>query len=261
MMSGKYKKEIDFIEAALRAAQKALESMNNQNVYDKTMRDLVTSSDYAVESSILAQIKINFEKDRILSEETNPNTIIKERTWVLDPIDGTCNYANHIPMYGVQLALVENSEIVAAGIALPCLDEIYLAVINEGCTLNGNPLKVREDSIHHSIVSFGDYNEAKPFESDLQSQTMFRLRHKIMKEKMFGAASVDFAYLASSRISGTYLIASHLWDILPGILICQEANVKICDETGNPYHLGSKIVIAANNQALLDLMCREEDIC
>lgn len=261
MTSGNYKKEINFIEDLLKEAIKTLVSMNIQDVHDKSKRDLVTNCDYAMEHKMLSCIRTTFKHDRILSEELNPDTLIQGRTWVLDPIDGTCNYANRIPMYGIQLALVENMETVAAGIALPCLNEIYLAVINEGCMLNGVPLIVREDSIHHSIVSFGDYNEAKPFESDLQSQTMICLRHKVMKEKMFGAASVDFAFLASGRISGTYLIASHLWDILPGILICHEAGVRISDEMGQPYHLNSKIVLGANSQELLDLLSRKEHLC
>lgn len=261
MISGKYKKEIKFIEDTLKEAVKVLEGMNILDVHDKSKRDLVTNSDYTVEHKILTSIQTTFKKDQILSEETAPNTKIEGRTWVLDPIDGTCNYANHIPIYGIQLALIDHKEIAAAGIALPCLNEIYLAVINEGCTLNGHSLKVSRDTINHSIVSFGDFNEFKVYESDLQSQTMYRLRHQIMKEKMFGAASVDFAFLASGRISGTYLIASHLWEILPGILICQEAGVKISDEKGEAYQLDSKIVMGANSQELLDLMCWKEDLC
>lgn len=261
MMSGKYKKEINFIEDTLKEAIKVLESMKIKDVRDKSKRDLVTNSDYAVENKILTCIRTKFKYDQILSEETNPDTTIMGRTWVLDPIDGTCNYANRIPMYGIQLALLDNEEAVVAGIALPCLNEIYLAQINEGCTLNGNLIKVHEDTLNHSIVSFGDFNELKPIESDLQSQTMLRLRHRIMKEKMYGAASIDFAFIASGRISGTYLIASHLWDILPGVLICKEAGVKISDERGQPYQLNSNIVLAANNQELLDLMCWKECIC
>lgn len=261
MMSGNYKKEINFIEDILKEAVKELESMEIHDVHDKSKRDLVTKSDYVIEQRIITCIKTTFKQDQILSEEMNPNTIIKGRTWVLDPIDGTCNYTNRIPMYGIQLALVDNMKIVAAGIALPCFDEIYLAVIDEGCTLNGSLLKTNSDSINHSIVSFGDFNEFKPIESDLQSQTMLRLRHRIMKEKMYGAASVDFAFLASGRISGTYLIASHLWDILPGILICKEAGIRISDETGQPYQLNSKIVLGANSQELLDLMSWKGHLC
>lgn len=261
MVTDNYEKEISFIESVLKEAAQRLNHMKIQSIHDKTSRDLVTSSDYAIEQYIITMIQSQFPSDHILSEEMNQDTLLQERTWVLDPIDGTCNYANAIPMFGIQLALTVGSVIAAAGIMLPCLNELYLASQNGGCTLNGKKLTVKPDSINHSIVSFGDFNEERQAASNLQSQTMKRLRYQIMKEKMFGAASVDFAYLASGKTSGTFLIASHAWDILPGILIALEAGAVISDEKGKPFCFDSEIVLAANSQELIELMRQPELSC
>lgn len=261
MVINNYEKEIRFIQSVLLDANRRLKILKVKNIQDKTARDLVTDSDYAIEQYIITMIYTQFPSDAILSEETNKNTKLQGRTWVLDPIDGTCNYANHISLFGIQLALVDNGKIVAAGIMLPSHDELYLATVNQGCTLNGEKITVQPQSIAHSIVSFGDFNEEKKAASDLQSETMTRLRFQIMKEKMFGAASIDFTYVASNRISGTYLIASHAWDILAGILICQEAGAYVCNELGQPYQLDSKIVLVANSRELLELMRQPEALC
>ena len=182
-------------------------------------------------------------------------------------IDLTLTQGLYIFASGLPIGLVgiwsaiSQGKTAAAGIMLPCLNELYLASQNGGCTLNGKKLTVKPDSINHSIVSFGDFNEERQAASNLQSQTMKRLRYQIMKEKMFGAASVDFAYLASGKTSGTFLIASHAWDILPGILIALEAGAVISDEKGKPFCFDSEIVLAANSQELIELMRQPELSC
>ena len=113
MVTDNYEKEISFIESVLKEAAQRLNHMKIQSIHDKTSRDLVTSSDYAIEQYIITMIQSQFPSDHILSEEMNQDTLLQERTWVLDPIDGTCNYANAIPMFGIQLALTVGSVIAA----------------------------------------------------------------------------------------------------------------------------------------------------
>ncbi len=226
------------------------------NVVQKTQFDLVTDIDCGIEYELAQIIRQNFPQDKIHGEETSSDQIIEGRTWTIDPIDGTCNMASSIPLYGVQCALFENSEVVFSIIYLPHFDELFFAEQGAGCYLNGKRVFVKQnEDINNAIVSFGDYPHLKvPDISLRQHKAIGYLYPRIAKIRMFGAACIDFSSVACGRTDGTVVITKNLWDIAPGILMCKEAGALLTNLDGEPYHFGDSGVVATAYPILADLI-------
>lgn len=201
----------------------------NEGVYenfDKNTNDVVTACDLAVEEFIIKKLKEHFPEDAIISEEFNADKTLQQRTWIIDPIDGTVNFAKHIHLFGLQIALVQGGRPVFASIYLPYGDELYVAVEGQGATVNGQALKVSQvKSLRESLVTFGDFTtkEGRDETRAKQIGTMSNLFPYIRKVKMFGASSIDFVYLASGKTEAMIMFTRNLWDILPGYLIAKES--------------------------------------
>ena len=116
-----------FIIDTIKDAYVKYGKLDKNSLVDKAAYDLVTSTDFNIEKYIISQILKQYPNDKILSEETNSNTIVEQCTWTIDPIDGTYNMANGIKMYGIQCAMYEDGKLELAAIYLPHFDEFYYA--------------------------------------------------------------------------------------------------------------------------------------
>ncbi|MCL2384031.1 MAG: inositol monophosphatase [Oscillospiraceae bacterium] len=223
-----FSEEVQFIKETIAELELLFKENSNFEVSEKSERDLLTTMDLAVEEKIISGINSKFPNDIILSEETASDTRISDRCWVIDPIDGTCNYATGSPLYAVQIAFTNNKTAYVACIYFPELDECFFALKGEGAFLNGNRIKAREETdISKMIVSLGDYNTVDEENSKMQHDAMDDLRQSVMRIRMFGASCADFCYLAVGRTSAVVSYHFHAWDIVPGILIAEEAGA-IC---------------------------------
>lgn len=233
---------------------------------DKSSFDIVTTLDFNIEKFIIEKIHKTYPDDMILSEETMPDTTINNekseaksenlpsvRTWTIDPIDGTFNMAAGMPLYGVQCSMFENSETVIAAIYLPILNEIYTAAKDGGAYLNGNKIHTHFTSLDKSIVSFGDFPHSRPDDISDERIIMNELYNHIARVRMFGAASIDFAYLASGKTQGTVIFTRNKWDISPGILLCKEAGAIVVGDNGD-YTPESRYVIAVADKQLVTVL-------
>ena len=154
------------------------------NVVQKTQFDLVTDIDCGIEYELAQIIRQNFPQDKIHGEETSSDQIIEGRTWTIDPIDGTCNMASSIPLYGVQCALFENSEVVFSIIYLPHFDELFFAEQGAGCYLNGKRVFVKQnEDINNAIVSFGDYRIS--VSANCQNSYVWRRVHRLFFRRLW----------------------------------------------------------------------------
>lgn len=249
----KYISECEFIKKTMRDAyERFLDKKDFSRMYKKAF-DIVTTSDYDIEKYIIDRIKKEYAGDRILSEETNSGTAVEGRTWTVDPIDGTYNFANGIPLFGIQCALFDSGQPVTSAIYLPCKDEMYYAVIGGGAYLNDSKIMVRDTELDKCMVSFGDFPHFCPEDALLEKKIMCGISDKIARVRMFGAASVDFAFLASGKTNGIVIFTRNKWDIAPGILLCAEAGAVIAGEH-EKYSYDSKIVIAASQQNIVDMI-------
>lgn len=252
----RYEAEKNVLMKAIKQIYQKYSRIGISNVVQKTQFDLVTDIDCGIERELTEIIHNSFPQDKIHGEETSNDQIITERTWTIDPIDGTCNMASSIPLYGVQCALFENFEVVFSIIYLPHFCELLFAEQGEGCFLNGRRVFVKQNSdINNAIVSFGDYPHLKVPDTSLrQHKAIGFLYPRIAKIRMFGAACIDFSSVASGRTDGTVVITKNLWDIAPGILMCKEAGALLTNLDGKPYRFGDNGVVVASSPALSTLI-------
>ena len=252
----KFQKEYDIIVAEIKRIYAKYACHGIDNVSQKAQFDLVTNIDIGIEKELTESILKAFPNDKIHGEETSSTQDIVGRTWTIDPIDGTCNMSGQLPLYGVQCALLQDGEIVFAVIYLPHFNEIMVAEKDGGCFLNGKRVTVkRNGTLNNALVSFGDYpHYKKPDVALRQHRAIGQLMTQIAKIRMFGAACIDFAFVAAGRTDGTVVITRNLWDIAPGILTCKEAGAVITNLDGKPYSFGDNGVVASATEELSQLI-------
>ena len=223
-------------------------------ISQKSQFDLVTDIDLKIEKTLTDAIKNRYPDDLIVGEELSFDERITGRVWTIDPIDGTCNMARDIKLFGVQCSLIENGEIVLGVIYLPNYQEVIYAIKNQGCFLNERRVFVKEVELNNSIVSFGDYSHKYKELATLQHSSIQYLYPLISKIRMFGAACIDFSNVALGRTDGCVVLTDNLWDICPGIIICKEAKAIVTNLKGKEYRIGDCGVIVATSNQLSNLL-------
>jgi myo-inositol-1(or 4)-monophosphatase len=218
-----------------------------------TPTDLVTQADQESEQAIRDFIAKLYPDHAFLGEEYGASGQSEFR-WIIDPLDGTVNYAHGFPFYGVSIAL-EVAGQVSLGVVLDTArDELFTATKGGGACLNGRPLKVSTQSaLVGSLLATGfPYNVSE----DTENLTYFqRVLSKGLTVRRPGAAALDLAYVASGRLEGFWEVKLKPWDVAAGWLLVQEAGGTVTGLGGEPYVLENKYLVASNglmHQALLD---------
>lgn len=199
--------------------------------------DLVTTFDFAVEKYLIEQINKHYPTFTIVSEEYNNENQESENCFIIDPIDGTINFANKIPFWGIQVACKVNGEICAAVIYLPRINELFWAD-KTGAYLNDKKISVSKYSnLKNAVYSLNGKN------SNLVEE---KIKNKLYSKRLFGACCISFAYVACGRIHAEYFGNNTPWDYEPGIYIAKQAGAFIINK--NNVH------VACSTEELADLM-------
>ena len=198
--------------------------------------DLVTNLDLEIERFLIDEIKKQYPNFDIVSEEFNTNNKITENCFVIDPIDGTINFANNLPLWGIQVACIKNGKTIASVISLPRINEFYYAD-ETGAYLNDNKISVNEVPIKKALYSI-DGNNNLP--------SMQRMRKYSSNRRNFGGVCVSMSFVASGRIHGAVFRSNKPWDYEPGLFICKMAGASVKSIDG--FHA------AAMNQEFLDIL-------
>lgn len=250
-----YTNELNFITGKIKEAYSRFAVSGPKDIRSKAAFDLVTEVDVNIERFLTDAILDAFPGDRIHAEELSSSQAILGRTWVIDPIDGTCNFAHNIPTYGIQCCLFDDGEPKMAVIYLPCQKELYTAMEGEGCFLNGEKATVDQSvAADTAVISVGDFTHKSDRLAALQYKAVGYLYPRVAKLRMYGAASVDFAFFVSGRLSATVFTTRNLWDIAPGILMSREAGAIVMGLDGKPYDFSKEGVMLAANQEIAALM-------
>ena len=153
-----YTNELNFITGKIKEAYSRFAASGPKDIRSKSAFDLVTEVDVNIERFLTERILSAFPGDKIHAEELSSSQEITGRTWVIDPIDGTCNFAHGIPTYGIQCCLFDEGEPKMAVIYLPCQEELYTAMEGEGCFLNGEKVTVDKTvTADTAVISVGDF--------------------------------------------------------------------------------------------------------
>lgn len=246
-----YHEEVTFIKNAVVESYNKHKNRLNYQCREKMPFDVVTSVDYKVEEDIITRINSKYPDDRILSEETKNDTIVSGRTWTIDPIDGTYNFSNNLPLFGVQASLFEDGQPVVCAIYIPITGAMYYAAAGGGAFLNEKKITVNKVPLNKTVLSMGDFPHSRPDDIIDEQNLLVKIYPKIARIRMFGAASLDFACVASGKTNGTILYTKNKWDIAPGILLCREAGALVYGDKGE-YSFDSRFVIAVSSEELLD---------
>lgn len=207
----------------LKAAYKKC-SKQKVDVKDKGLSDLVTSLDLSLEKFITTALKKDFPETKIVSEEFNSKIEAKGTYFVLDPLDGTINFANGLnSLYGLQIAYIKNDVTVASAIYFPSSDSSYTAAKNFGAFENGKKYVVTQKPVSHSLLNIN----TKRADFDTMYKLLEELKYKFLRFRIIGADCYDFVVSSLGNFGGLVMRNGNSWDILPGLFLAEQAECKI----------------------------------
>lgn len=225
-------KELDVLTSALRDASTFVTDPKDIHSKDTAIGtyDIVTDVDSAVESFVIGRIRSEFPKDSIIAEESSPDAESRSRTWILDPIDGTVNMSRGIPLFGMQGAFQIHDKPIASAIYLPIHGEMFTAT-EEGAYMNSTKIETSEPRpLKNCILTTGDFSRRSEDYRRMQALLLFDCRDCVARFKMFGAACIDFAYLACGRSDIHLRFVNKVWDFFPGMYLAEKAGAVYDEE-------------------------------
>lgn len=243
----------DMLETALAATQLGadiLAAARPASVDHKGDRDLVTDVDLRIQRDITAYLAAETPQVGLLAEE-NAHAVdlaAADYLWVLDPIDGTTNFVHGLPLCAVSLALLHHGEPVVAVTRAPFLHRTYHATKGHGAHLNGKPITVSTAAdLTDAVVSLGDYavGPQAAQRNEHRIALTSQLIPRVERIRMFGAATLDLAFVAEGATDACIIMSNKPWDTAAGTLIAREAGAHITDTHGHPHTHQSASTIAS----------------
>lgn len=240
------------IKAAHQAGDLALRQFRQpQEVRRKGPADPVTAADVQAEEIIVNTIQQAFPDHEFLGEEGHRAPADAEQLWVIDPIDGTRNYAHGIPFFCTSIALARHGQPVLAVIYDPMRKETFHAELGKGAYLNGHPIHVsRQADLADAILSLSLVPARQVGNARVALPMLLRLQPLVESVRTMGSAALHVAYVACGRFDVGFQDSVHAWDVLAGALLVQEAGGVVTDLTGQRVSTSSHDCIAANNANL-----------
>ena len=211
--------------------------------------DLVTSVDRESERKIVEIIQRNFPDHSILAEEeTNVEGAQNEFRWIVDPLDGTTNFAHGYPQFCVSIALERNGQVILGLVYDPLRRECFRAARGQGATLNGEPIATSTtNELDKALLATGfPYDHREHADFYLSYFRAFMTRCQGIRRG--GSAALDLSYVACGRLDGFWEMKLKPWDTAAGALIVSEAGGKLSDFAGKPFTIWGDETLAANNR-------------
>jgi myo-inositol-1(or 4)-monophosphatase len=212
----------------------------------KGQANLVTIADKKSEELIISGILGRYPQHSILAEEsgvTQPGAPIK---WIIDPVDGTTNYAHGYPFYCVSIAVEENGEVICGCVYDPIRDEMFSAARGAGAYCNGERLQVSEaDRLSKALLITGfPYNFRERIETVIEQFRKFLVASQAVRRG--GSAALDLCYVAAGRLDGFWELYLQPWDTAAGRIILEEAGGRVTGFNGQPFNIYEKEILASN---------------
>jgi myo-inositol-1(or 4)-monophosphatase len=224
--------------------------------------DLVTRVDRESQEIIYQIIKRNFPCHSILAEENLKVEKDSNFLWLIDPLDGTTNFAHLLPVFCVSIAFLIEGETAVGVVYAPLLGEMFYAVKGGGAFLNEKKINVStEKDLGNCLLATGfPYDRRKAKENNVVHFNKFIVRTRGIRR--MGAAAIDLCYTAAGRFDGFWEPKLFPWDMAAGFLLVQEAGGKVTDFSGNPFDPFMKEIVASNghiHQRMLEIINLLED--
>lgn len=243
---------VNYFDTAVKAAKEAgtvlLQNLGKvKDIGLKAKNDLVTEIDLLSESLIVDLIKSHYPGHSILAEEGGQTEDISEYRWLIDPLDGTMNYAHTYTFFSVSIALEYNGEVVLGVIYDPVRNEMFSAEKGKGAYLNGKLIKTSNtDKLSESLLATGFLHE----DESLVETNLIHFSNFIWKAqgvRRDGSAALDLCYVACGRYDGFWELGLHVWDMAAGAFIVKEAEGTITNITGGEFTPYKGEIVASNS--------------
>jgi myo-inositol-1(or 4)-monophosphatase len=221
--------------------------------------DPVTEIDLLCEKAVIDRIQKAFPGHAFLAEESGDTQGDADHLWIIDPLDGTVNYAHGYPAYCVSIGYQCKGEVAVGVVYNPCLNELFVAEKGQGATLNGKPIAVSPvTELKQSLLATGfpyDINESP--DNNLDNFRNFITACQAIRRP--GSAALDLCYTAMGRFEGFWELKLHPWDYAAGWLLVEEAGGTMTRFDGSPFQMGDRSILASNghiHQAMVDVLMK-----
>src|SRR5262245_14983640 len=209
-----------------------------QSVRFKGLTDLVTEVDVRAEQAIVALIRTHFPTHQILAEEGSVGGDDPRHRWIIDPLDGTTNYAHGLRVFSVSVGYERDGQLAAGAVYEPSQDELFLATAGGGATVNGQPISVSStDTLIRALLGTGFPYEAAQRPIALRQFSALSMQAQAVRR--VGSAALDCCWVAAGRFDGYWENIVNAWDVAAGALIAIEAGATVTDVRGAPFHVES----------------------
>lgn len=247
-------------EEAARAAGDVLTRYLREGVAmrSKDVANLVSDADVEAERAVVDAIRRRFPGHEVLGEEGHAADLSAEHLWVVDPLDGTANFAHGIPIFAVSIAYYRAGEAVCGVVHNPASGEWYAAERGRGARLGGHPIRVSPHArLDESMIAFGlPYDRGALMEATLAATAEF-VRRETHGVRRLGSAALDLCMVARGMFGAYFEYQLSPWDFAAGRLIVEEAGGLVTDCSGDPLRLGKTGVLASNgalHEAALEIV-------
>jgi len=244
------KELLRFSEDVARGAGQILKNGFNRppRIRYKGRIDPVTEFDLSSEKHIVSQIQRRFPDHSVLAEEGSGRKAEGAFRWVIDPLDGTVDYAHGFPVYCVSIGLEYHSKVVAGVVFDPERNECFTSGCGCGAFLNGKRIRVsKENKLERALLATGFAYDIKTARRNNLGY-FSRMAKQAQGVRRLGSAAIDLCWLACGRIDGFWELSLHPWDTAAGRLIVEEAGGKVTRFNGRKYSIYDNEILASNGQ-------------
>jgi myo-inositol-1(or 4)-monophosphatase len=219
------------------------------SISNKSELDLVTEADLASERLIIERIKTNYPRHSILAEESGASAPDQEAEsewrWIVDPLDGTTNYAHGYPCFCVSIGLEHRGNLELGVIYDPVRDELFTAERGQGAALNGRRIQVSQTrTLNSALLCTGFPYDVRERSEFARHFTNFIMNAQAVRRD--GSAALDLAYVACGRFDGFWEEGLHPWDVAGAVLMIEEAGGRVSHYDGTAFDIYSAPILASN---------------
>lgn len=243
------------VRAAYRGADELRSRLGNlSTIGKKGPSDLVTDADLASETEIIAAIRASYPDHTIVAEESGVRNGSAAQRWLVDPLDGTVNYAHQVPFFAVSIAFAADNDVRVGVVLNPVSGELFTAQAGGGARLNGLPIRVSpETRVSESLLATGfPYDLGYGF--DALGKRFLRCLRAARGIRRLGSAALDLCYVACGRFAGYWEDHLQPWDSAAGILMVREAGGTVTDFSNWPAGAEAGEVLATNGHIHHDML-------
>jgi myo-inositol-1(or 4)-monophosphatase len=208
--------------------------------------NLVTEADLASEEAIIQVIRTAFPDHAVVAEESGVMPGNSSHQWIIDPLDGTTNYAHGLPEFTVSIAFASEGDLIFGLVLSPVTEELFCGARDQGATLNGRPIQASQtQTLDESLLVTGFPYEMKAIVRPLMSR-FERCLMAAQGVRRLGSAALDLCYVACGRFDGFWEENLAPWDTAAGVVIAREAGASVSDFSNKPYSIAGKEILATN---------------